>query len=207
MARDGRKFAGTIHLLAAKGISVISDIDDTIKVSDVRNRDELMKNTLVRPFQPVKGMADPYRAWARNDGASFHYVSGSPWQLYPALAEFVRSNNFPTGSFHLKQFRVKDETFLNLFKDPEVYKMAIIEPLFERFPERRFILVGDSGERDPEIYGMLARKHPGQVQRIFIRDVTGQAPESARYRKAFAGISPHVWKVFDDPAELPLQLP
>ena len=207
LVRDGRKFSGTVHLLEAKGISVISDIDDTIKVSQVLDRDELLKNTFVRPFRPVPGMAGIYRAWATNNDAAFHYVSGSPWQLYVPLAEFVRSNGFPAGSFHLKQFRVKDETFLDLFTKPEVYKPTVIEPLLKRFPERRFILVGDSGERDPEIYGALARKFPGQVRRIFIRDVTNQSAESDRYRLAFDGISGELWKIIRDPAELPLQLP
>ncbi|MBC8003439.1 MAG: App1 family protein [Opitutaceae bacterium] len=205
-ARDGRTFSGTVHLLETKGISVISDIDDTIKVSQVLDRDELLKNTFVRAFQPVAGMAEVYRAWATNDGASFHYLSASPWQLYVPLAGFVRSNGFPAGSFHLKQFRVKDETFLDLFTKPDVYKPTVIEPLLQRFPERRFVMVGDSGERDPEIYGALARKFPAQVRRIFIRDVTGQFAESERCRRAFDGVRPDIWKVFEDPAGLPLQL-
>ena len=207
VARDGRRFSGTVQLLEAKGVSVISDIDDTIKVSNVLDRDELLMNTFVRPFRPVPGMAGVYCAWATNNGAAFHYVSGSPWQLYRPLADFVQSNGFPAGSFHLKQFRVKDETFLDLFTKPEVYKSTVIEPLLKRFPERRFILVGDSGERDPEIYGALARKFPGQVRRIFIRDVTNQSAESERYRLAFEGVRPEIWKVFQDPAVLPLQLP
>src|SRR5206468_1264952 len=94
-------------LLRDSGVSVLSDIDDTIKISDVRDRRELIQNTFCRPFQPVPGMAGTYQRWAA-EGAQFHYVTASPWQLYLPLAEFVRSNGFPAGTFHMKSFRVKD---------------------------------------------------------------------------------------------------
>jgi phosphatidate phosphatase APP1 len=68
------------------------------------------------------------------------------------------------------------------------------------FPKRRFILVGDSGEKDPEIYGALARSQPGRIVGIFIRDVTGDA--AARYEAAFRGVPRETWAVFKDPAEV-----
>ena len=66
----------------------------------------------------------------------------------------------------------------------------------------RFVLVGDSGEQDPEVYGGIARKHPGQVSAIFIRNVTGEKPESDRFRKAFEAIPQDRWRVFEQAAEL-----
>jgi hypothetical protein len=194
--------AGEIHLLEPTGLSIISDIDDTIKVSQVTDRRELLRNTFCRPFRPVPGMAELYRRWAERAEAQFHYVSASPWQLYGPLAEFVRSNGFPRGTFHLKPFRVKDETFLQLFASPEKYKRGVIEPLLRRFPQRRFVLVGDSGEKDPEIYGELARKHPGQVHRILIRDVTAESADSPRYQTAFRDLPRSVWQVFQEPREV-----
>src|ERR1051326_6865906 len=146
-------YPGEVYLINETGLSVISDIDDTIKISEVLDRKALVRNTFCRPFQPVPGMADLYRRWARTAGAQFHYVSASPWQLYPPLDDFIRSNNFPEGSFHLKLFRIKDKTFFDLFRSPERYKLAVLEPMLERFPNRRFVLVGDSGEKDPETYG------------------------------------------------------
>ncbi len=188
-------------LLADSGVSVISDIDDTIKISQVRDKRALVQNTFCKPFQPVQGMAAAYQRWAA-EGAQFHYVTASPWQLYVPLAEFVRSNGFPAGTFHMKSFRVKDSSFLSLMKSPERYKPPVIEELFRQFPKRRFVLVGDSGEKDPEIYGALARKHPMQVARIFIRDVTGEPPTDARYRKAFRDLPESLWQVFQKPDAL-----
>jgi hypothetical protein len=62
--------------------------------------------------------------------------------------------------------------------------------------------VGDSGEQDPEIYGAAARKHPGQVVRVLIRDVDGPGEQDARFRAAFAGLSADCWRIFRDPKEL-----
>ncbi len=195
-----------LTLLHERGLSIISDIDDTIKVSDVRNKRALALNTFCRPFQPVPGMAGTYRAWARA-GAQFHYVTASPWQLYLPLSEFTRSNGFPAGTFHMKTFRVRDESFTSLFTSPERYKPGVIEELFRQFPDRRYVLVGDSGEKDPEIYGAIARKHPGRVRMIYIRDVTGQAAVDARYRKAFRDVPPDRWQVFKQAEELSPALP
>lgn len=200
-AGDPREFRGNAHLLTDTGLSVISDVDDTIKVSHVRDRQALLRKTFYEPFQAVVGMAAVYREWAA-DGASFHYVSASPWQLYEPLAEFTATNSFPAGSWHMKQFRVKDSSFLALLNSPEDYKPGVIEPLLRQFPQRRFILVGDSGERDPEIYGALARKFPEQVHRIFIRDVTSEDAKAARYESAFKDVPRERWHIFREPKEI-----
>jgi hypothetical protein len=200
-AGDTREFRGTAHLLGDTGISVISDVDDTIKVSHVRDRQALLRKTFYEPFQAVPGMAAVYRAWSA-DGASFHYVSASPWQLYEPITEFTAASGFPAGSWHMKQFRVKDSSFLALFDSPENYKPGVIEPMLRQFPKRRFILVGDSGERDPEIYGALARKFPQQIHRILIRNVTGEEAKVARYEAAFRDVPTKKWRVFREPAEI-----
>ena len=194
-------FRGQIYLVPKTGWSVISDIDDTIKISDVLHRKELIRNTLVRDYRPVPGVADVYRRWA-GQGAMFHYVSASPWQLYVPLSDFLATNGFPGGTFHLKQFRVKDSSIFDLFKSPEKYKPAVIEPLLKKFPERKFVLSGDSGEKDPEVYGALARKFPQQIQRIIIRDVTGESSTGPRYQKAFHDLSTNLWQVYKEAAEI-----
>jgi hypothetical protein len=199
---DAREFAGSVLLLGPEGISVVSDIDDTIKVSQVMDKSELLQNTFCRPFRAVPGMARLYQVWSTNQHAQFHYVSASPWQLYPALNDFIRSEGFPQGTFHLKMFRWKDQTFLDLFKSPEQYKNAVIQPLFIQFPKRQFILVGDCGEKDPEIYGALARTYPAQVARIFIRELHGTGAHAERYGKAFRGIPQDRWKFFLDPSDI-----
>lgn len=200
---DPRAFAGELLLMADAGLSVISDIDDTIKITEVRDRRATLRNTFLREFRPVPGMAAFYQRLAGSNPVSFHYVSASPWQLYPPLAEFVKAHGFPAGTFHLKEFRWKDERFLSLFANPENYKTGVIEPLLKQFPHRRFVLIGDSGERDPEIYAGLARKHPRQIEHIFIRDVTGEAAEAPRYRECFRTLPREVWTVFHEPPSPP----
>ena len=198
-AKDTRSFTGQVLLLDDHGLSVISDIDDTIKITEMRDRHAMLRNTFLRQFQPVPGMAEFYQTLARSNRAQFHYVSASPWQLYLPLAEFTRSNGFPAGTFHLKTFRLKDRTFLGLFSDPGKYKVGVIEPLLKSFPKRRFILIGDSGERDPEAYGELARRHPQQIAHVFIRDVTGEPADVQRYITTFAGLPRGLWTVFREP--------
>lgn len=198
---DTRRFEGTIHLVPPVGVSVISDIDDTIKVTEVTDRKKLVENTFFLPFRAVEGMPELYRRWA-DAGVEFHFVSGSPWQLYEPLAELARDAGFPSATFHLRRVRFKDSSVLSLLADPLEYKLQVIEPLMADFPARRFILVGDSGERDPEVYAAVAAKHPDQVLRIYIRDVTGQAADSPRYKAAFAQLPREKWQLFRDPREI-----
>ena len=91
----------------------------------------------------------------------------------------------------------------DLFSDAGQGKRKAIERLLQAYPRRRFVLVGDSGEGDPEIYGAIARQFPGRVSAIFIRDVTDEAADGPRYRQAFAGLESVTWQLFTDPAVLP----
>lgn len=198
----GQTLKGELFLVEPTGLTVISDIDDTIKITEVRDREAMLRNTFLRPFRPAPGMAALYQRWRTNDQAQFHYVSASPWQLYPTLAEFRRTNGFPAGTFHLKTLRVKDESFFDLFQSPIEYKLGVIEPLLAKFPQRRFVLVGDSGEADPEVYGEVARRHPGQIERILIRDVTKEDRSAERYRTAFREVAPEKWSIFTEPNQI-----
>ena len=201
-ANDARKFSGHIMPLEDEGVSVISDIDDTIKVTEVLNKRAALQNTFLREFRVVPGMAEFYQALLISNASTFHYISASPWQLYEPLSTFVASNGFPSGSFEMKQFRVKDRSFFSLFASPEKYKPGVIEPLLKQFPKRKFILIGDSGERDPEIYGALARDFPKQIKQIFIRDVTNEGAELPRYEKAFRNLPRAKWQIFREPSEI-----
>ena len=85
-----RTFSGCAQLISQSGVTVISDIDDTIKQSEVADRRKLLQNTFLREFEPVIGMAEVYQGWAAQ-GAAFHYVSSSPWQLVRVSAGVVGS--------------------------------------------------------------------------------------------------------------------
>jgi len=196
---------GAVHLVESSGLSVISDIDDTVKFTNVADRRELLRNTLLREFAAVEGMPDVYRRW-RRAGIDFHYVSSSPWQLSDCLCRFLGAAGLPAGSMHLKLFRLKDSTPLGRLPSRKRGKRRVIEKILGDFPERRFVLVGDSGERDPEIYAAVARRRPEQVAGILIREVSAKSPP-AKVRERLAKLARRLpedcLRVFRSADELP----
>ncbi|CAM2070535.1 DUF2183 domain-containing protein [Sulfidibacter corallicola] len=199
--RDTRLFRGRLHRVSDGGWAVVSDIDDTIKISGVLDKRELLINTFCRPFAPTPGLAEIYRQWAARD-ASFFYVSASPWQLYPDLAEFIRSNRFPLGVFFLRPLRVKDRTFYHfLFEDKIAYKRERILNLYRDFPTKKFLLVGDSGEKDPEVYGEIAARYPKRTLAILIRQVR-EKPDPDRLSDLAKRVAPIPVVVFREHEEL-----
>lgn len=188
---------GRALLVPATGLSVISDIDDTIKVTQVRDQQQMLLNTFARNFKAVPGMAQRYRELARNPQTRFHYLSSSPIQLLPPLQAFLQGEGFPTGSMHLRESTTL-RTLIPGEGESRAHKLSCIEQLMEDFPQRRFLLVGDSGELDPEIYGEVARKRASQVEGILIRDVTAESRDAARYAGAFEGVDPAAWDILRD---------
>jgi phosphatidate phosphatase APP1 len=102
----------------------------------------------------------------------------------------------------MKYFRLKDSSVWELFGSQEKYKVAIIEQILTDFPERRFVLIGDSGGQDPEIFASLARKHPEQVTRVFIRDTAEERADAERFKTAFADLPEKCCRVFRNAEEL-----
>jgi hypothetical protein len=200
---------GLVQAIDDEGLSVISDIDDTVKVTNVADRRELLANTLLREFTAIPGMARLYRRW-QEAGAAFHYVSASPWQLSNCLCGFFRDVGLPSGSMHLKLFRLKDSTPLGRLTSRKRSKRRAIEQILADFPRRKFLLVGDSGERDPEVYAAVARRHPGQVAGVVIRQVEGR-PLVHKPRSRLARLKRHLpdggLQVFTDPEDLELLVP
>ncbi len=189
----------------AQGLSVVSDIDDTIKHTDVTNTREMLRNTFARPFAPVPGMADWYtRIQKTHRTAAFHYVSGSPYPLLPPLQDFLNVHQFQAGSVHLRWLPLRPNALLDR-EATSRHKTVVIQQLLGDFSQRRFVLVGDSGEYDPEVYGALARANPRRIAAILIRDVTGEGKDAPRYAQAFATLPTTQWRLFTDPASLPTQ--
>lgn len=207
LSRDGSesKYSVHVHLLDDEGVSVVSDIDDTIKVTNVHSRRLLLESTFLREFESVAGMAALYRQWAAQ-GAAFHYVSSSPWQLYSPLAKMCDAEGFPWGSFHLRSFRLRDHMLRRFFLIRRKGKAKVIRHLLKTFRRRRFVFVGDSGESDAEIYARLARKFPAQVAGIFIRRLDERPLSSERAAKVFRGLDETIIQTFRCPSELPFDL-
>ncbi|MGB1256650.1 MAG: phosphatidate phosphatase App1 family protein, partial [Thiolinea sp.] len=178
---------GRIRLIPPLGMSVVSDIDDTIKVTGfVEGSDAVLRRTFFEEFIPAPGMAAMYQAMG-NDTA-FHYVSGGPWQMYPVLAEFLfgPQAGFPLGSMHMKSVRThlfESESYDDIWrllaggsgKMTIMQKNEQISALLSHFPQRKFVLIGDSGEYDPEIFSAVREQHVDQIHEIRIRDVAGDA--------------------------------
>ncbi|GBB83650.1 hypothetical protein RclHR1_10350006 [Rhizophagus clarus] len=170
--RQARPSYGFVSLIEAEGISVISDIDDTIKLTGVASGPRVaLSNTFLYDLCEVPGMAEVYMDWY-NKGASIHYVSNSPWQLFPMLKQFFHVKRFPPGSAHLKFY---NDLVKSLLEEPGLTKSNYIKQIFEDFPRRKFILIGDSGEYDMEIYARIASMYPQQVLHVFIRDVSTES--------------------------------
>lgn len=195
-----RVYNAHTRFIPFNGVSVISDIDDTIKISQVTDKKALLENTFINPYKDVPGMAKLYRKWA-DQGAEFHYLSASPWQLYTPISDFMKSAGFPDGVYKMKIFGMSNN-FSTLFDGPEKVKTPYLSMVFKDFPGRTFILVGDSGEKDPEIYADIARKNPGHVTHIYIRNVSGESRDSARMKAAFKGLSDDLWTLFSDASEI-----
>lgn len=180
-AGTGGAAAGRVQFVEPAGLSVVSDIDDTVKDSNVTSKRELLANTFLREFRAIPGMAEAFGRLAESGGA-FHYVSASPWQLTPFLQDFFVTAELPAGSMHLRLFRLKDSTPLGRLPSRKRSKRRIVERILADFPGRRFWLIGDAGELDPEIYASVARGHPRQVLGIAIRDVDDDETHLTRRR-------------------------
>jgi phosphatidate phosphatase APP1 len=111
---------------------------------------------------PFPGAAALYRDLAAGHNPVF-YVSSSPWNLHAFLVAFLRHRGFPLGPVLLRDL-------LGTAEGAEE-KAGRIREILELHPGLRFVLVGDSGERDPEIYADVVREHPGRIVAVYIREV------------------------------------
>ncbi|KAF3384518.1 hypothetical protein F1880_003065 [Penicillium rolfsii] len=171
LASEDLSAAKPIDIIEPVGISLISDIDDTVKHSAIASgAKEMFRNTFVRELAEltVDGVSEWYTQLAKK-GVEIHYVSNAPWQLYPLLERYFKQVGLPPGSFHLKQY---SGMLQGIFEPTAERKRGSLEQIMRDFPERKFILVGDSGEADLEVYTDIVQANPGRILGIFIRDVT-----------------------------------
>lgn len=195
-----RDFFGEIQLIPETGVSIISDIDDTIKISNVLNKKELIKNTFVNPYLITEGFPAYYQK-LQAQGAYFHYVSASPWQLYPSLKPFM-DEHYPKGTFSLRKFRIKDSSLLKFLEPSTEYKTAQISHIINQYPKHQFILIGDSGEHDPEVYAYIYKQFASNIQSIQIRAVEGSDLSDERFAKTFKLVPKSIWQLVTNPLEM-----
>ena len=158
---------------------IISDIDDTIVETGATSLPRMFRNTFLRTYRkrlPFAGVAEFYRALqlglnGKRNNPVF-YVSSSPWNLYDLLDDYMTFHGLPAGPLLLRDFGIARA---NLREGHLDHKLREITQVFETYPTLTFVLIGDSGQRDPVIYREVVRRFPSRVRAIYIRDVeTGQ---------------------------------
>ena len=159
---------------------VISDIDDTVVKTDVTSLLRMLRLvflTNARTRLPFEGVAAFYRALHRGEAGEstnpIFYVSSSPWNLYDLLHEVFEVHGVPAGPLFLKDYGIAREMLFSL--GHREHKLQSIEHILETHPGLPFVLVGDSGQKDPEIYREVVELYPGRVLAIYIREVAASA--------------------------------
>lgn len=168
---------GTLLVVPAKNtLGIISDVDDTILVSEVTDKGKLLANALLKNAlqrEAVPGAARAYQLLAARNplpaATPLFYLSASPRQLNAPIQAFLDHNAFPRGVLITK--RVTNDATSEPIRDQVAYKTAKIEEILARLPHVRFVLVGDDGERDPEIYHEIRKRYPQRVEAVWIRRV------------------------------------
>ncbi|KAK3111914.1 hypothetical protein LTR53_012368 [Teratosphaeriaceae sp. CCFEE 6253] len=171
LATDKLSSTEEVLVTEPRGVSLISDIDDTVKHSAISaGVAEVVRNAFIRDLGDltIEGVREWYNTMF-DMGVSVHYVSNSPWQMYPILTSYFKSARLPKGTVHLKHYT---GLLSGIFEPVAERKKSSIDKILRDFPDRKFILVGDSGEADLEVYTDTAMENPGRVVGIFIRDVT-----------------------------------
>ncbi|KAF5379589.1 hypothetical protein D9757_009286 [Collybiopsis confluens] len=193
---DGKSTA-TAFYSPPEGLGIISDVDDTIKVTNVLTKSLLIENTLYKDPVPVAGMPDLYSHLSKSlttksttAGTSippqFLYVSGSPFQLYPFLSKFLESH-YPDAN----DWWGSDEAKVD-------YKVEQINRIHEMYPKKSFLAVGDSTEMDPEVYGKIFKQHKGFLRCIWIHLVDGAKNSQSRFDAALEGVPKNQYRLYKD---------
>ena len=168
--------------------AVISDVDDTILRSRVTEGLRAMLTTLVGDANrrdAIPGMASLYRGLNRGPAEagvraalpSFFYVSTGSWAMYPLLTKFLQGRGFPRGPLFLTDWGPTDRYIV---RSGTEHKRNAIGRLLNGYPDLRFVLIGDSGQADPEVYLEFAGSHPSQVAAIIIVDVGDHLADRAQ---------------------------
>jgi len=188
---DSRVIEGEVALLSQGGTVVISDIDDTIKVSEVYvSKSRLLENTFYNKARVVNAMDTLFQGLSQNyNDISFHFVSGSPKQLQDTLVPFLNNSGFKIDSMYLRDF-VLDVTapeLYDFFDENSTYKHKLhaITEIITDFPQSKFILVGDTGEKDPEVYSKIYGDFTEKIEAIYFQNVSDENSSNSRMTTAF----------------------
>ena len=182
----GRSAEATLPVLVvdpAATLAVVSDLDDTVIESGITRGLEVLRLTLlteVTERTPLPGAAELYRALSvpRAGGSvPVFYLSTSPWNLYEVLTRFLVLRGFPAGPLLLTDW---GPSRTNLFRAPtEEHKLTLIRGLLTDNPALQVVLIGDTGQLDPEIYATIAQEAPDRVRAVYVRRTVGMSTKRA----------------------------
>ncbi len=168
--------------------AVVSDIDDTVLQTGAAHLLRLARNVFLgnaRTRLPFKGVAAFYRALFHgktgHENNPLFYVSSSPWNLYDLLSDFFHLQDIPIGPvLFLRDMGISEEEFLPIHH--RAHKLTAIRKILDLYPHLPFLLLGDSGQEDPEIYQELVDDYPNRILAIYIRNVSRdlKRPEAIR---------------------------
>ena len=164
-----------LQILPGAKVGLISDIDDTVlesSITDIKTAAQLTFLHNARTRKPLRGVAALYRALQGRDRPLF-YVSSSPYNLYDLLEDFMELNGIPFGPIYLRDLGTDQGKFIKTAGHGHKLERAIA--LIERMPQLRWILLGDSGQADAELYAEAARTYGERIAAIYIRDVDPDA--------------------------------
>jgi len=162
---------------AESAFGVISDLDDTVVKTGATSLLRMARTTFLsnaRTRVPFPGVAAFYRALQKGAGESpfnpIFYVSSSPWNLHDLLTEFLTLQKIPIGPLLLRDWGLNSNETLSTRHAG--HKLSGIRRILDLFPALPFILIGDSGQEDPEIYHRVVHDYPDRITAVYIRNVT-----------------------------------
>ena len=168
---------------ATAELVVISDLDDTVLHSGVTNLLLAARLTFLhnaRTRSPFPGVSAFYSALhAGRDGQRANpvfYVSSSPWNLYDLLSDFLRLNGILEGPLLLRAWGLDADA--RPTGGHLGHKLSHIRAILTTYPTLGAVLIGDSGQHDPEVYARVVEEFPGRVRAVYIRDVTSPLRDS-----------------------------
>ncbi len=154
-------------------VGIISDVDDTVMVTALPRPFLAAWNTFVldeHARRPVPGMAVLYERLTRaHAGMPVFYLSTGAWNVAPTLTRFLSRNLYPSGPLLLTDWGPTHDRW---FRSGRNHKVDTLKRLSREFPEMRWLLVGDDGQHDEEIYGQFAADHPQAVEGVAIRQLS-----------------------------------
>ncbi|MBW3089359.1 App1 family protein [Bifidobacterium miconisargentati] len=172
---------------ASAKVGIISDVDDTIMITQAPVFWKAAYNLLLldpKKKASVPGMSVLFARIADLfPGAPFFYLSTSPWNVESSIRNFITDHGFPEGPLLLRDLDPRPKTFVPT--GPQ-HKLEFAEQLMADFPDMKFILVGDDGQKDPTTYATIARRYPGRVLAIAIRQLS---PKESTGIASVAGVT------------------